>query len=94
MALAATGEPDLAELVNASTGREMKLAGVNWVFSPVCDINSDPRNPVIGMLSCSITWHPLNNPYIALGVRSFGDGEMPCYYTLTSVRLQRGHRTR
>jgi len=52
MALAATGEPDLAELVNASTGREMKLAGVNWAFSPVCDINSDPRDrdPVIGVL--------------------------------------------
>ena len=48
MAIAATGDHDLAELVNTITGREMKLAGLNWDYSPVCDINSDPRNPVIG----------------------------------------------
>ena len=51
MALAATNSTETAELVNVSTGREMKLSGINWAFSPVCDINSDPRNPVIGTLS-------------------------------------------
>ncbi|KIJ43009.1 glycoside hydrolase family 3 protein [Sphaerobolus stellatus SS14] len=51
MAIAATGDPGLAELVNTVTGREMKLAGLNWDYSPVCDINSDPRNPVIGVRS-------------------------------------------
>ncbi|KAF8471494.1 glycoside hydrolase [Gautieria morchelliformis] len=51
MALAATNNSETAELVNVSTGREMKLAGVNWAFAPVCDINSDPRNPVIGVRS-------------------------------------------
>ncbi|KAF8586988.1 glycoside hydrolase family 3 protein [Ramaria rubella] len=51
MAQAATGQPEITELVNTSTGREMQLAGINWAFSPVCDINSDPRNPVIGVRS-------------------------------------------
>lgn len=60
MALAATNSTEMAELVNVSAGREMQLAGVNWAFSPVCDINSDPRNPVIGMSSSIYTIQFLN----------------------------------
>jgi hypothetical protein len=52
MALAATGDLDLAREVSQASARELKLAGVNWAFSPVADVNSDPRNPVIG-LNCS-----------------------------------------
>ncbi|CCM03219.1 uncharacterized protein FIBRA_05343 [Fibroporia radiculosa] len=51
MALAATGSVDLAERVSSATGKELKLAGINWAFSPVADVNSDPRNPVIGVRS-------------------------------------------
>jgi hypothetical protein len=48
MALAATGSPAVAEQVSFASGRELKLAGINWAYSPVADVNSDPRNPVIG----------------------------------------------
>lgn len=48
MALAATGSTDLAEEVTAASGKEMRLAGINWAYSPVADVNSDHRNPVIG----------------------------------------------
>lgn len=48
MALAATGNPELAKLCSLATAREMKLAGINWAYSPVADVNSDRRNPVIG----------------------------------------------
>ncbi|OBZ74417.1 Beta-hexosaminidase [Grifola frondosa] len=51
MALAATGSPELVEEVSAATGKEMRLAGINWAYSPVADVNSDPRNPVIGVRS-------------------------------------------
>jgi len=51
MALAATGSVDIAEQVSSATGHEMKLAGINWAYSPVADVNSDPRNPVIGVRS-------------------------------------------
>ncbi|KII83856.1 glycoside hydrolase family 3 protein [Plicaturopsis crispa FD-325 SS-3] len=51
MALAATGSVDLAEKIAIATGRELRLAGVNWAYSPVADVNSDPRNPVIGVRS-------------------------------------------
>ncbi|THH16289.1 hypothetical protein EW146_g4327 [Bondarzewia mesenterica] len=51
MALAATGSAELTERVSAASGRELKLAGINWAYSPVADVNSDSRNPVIGVRS-------------------------------------------
>lgn len=48
MALAATGSVETAEQVAAATAREMRMAGINWAYSPVADVNSDYRNPVIG----------------------------------------------
>ncbi|KAF7356842.1 Glycoside hydrolase family 3 protein [Mycena venus] len=51
MALAATGSPAVAEQVSFASGKELKLAGINWAYSPVADVNSDPSNPVIGVRS-------------------------------------------
>lgn len=51
MALAATGSPGIAEDCSAATAREMRLAGINWAYSPVADVNSNPKNPVIGVRS-------------------------------------------
>ena len=48
MRVAATGSTELAEAVSRASGSEMKLVGINWVYSPVADVNTDPRNPVIG----------------------------------------------
>ncbi|KAG2076449.1 glycoside hydrolase [Suillus decipiens] len=51
MAIAATGDPEYARSCSAASAREMKAAGINWSYSPVGDVNSDPRNPVIGVRS-------------------------------------------
>ncbi len=49
MALSASGDVvGFAENVSRATARELSLAGINWAYSPVADVNSDPRNPVIG----------------------------------------------
>ena len=48
MCIAATGSTELAEEINRASGTELKLAGINWIYSPVADVNIDPRNPVIG----------------------------------------------
>lgn len=48
MAIGNTGSEELAEQIAAATGHEMRLVGINWVYSPVADVNSDVRNPVIG----------------------------------------------
>ncbi|KAF5375357.1 hypothetical protein D9615_008023 [Tricholomella constricta] len=51
MALAATGDVDLTFKVSAATAKELKMVGINWAYSPVADVNSDSRNPVIGVRS-------------------------------------------
>ncbi|KAF9650125.1 glycoside hydrolase family 3 protein [Thelephora ganbajun] len=48
MCIAATGSTELAEEVTRASGFEMRLVGINWVYSPVADVNTDPGNPVIG----------------------------------------------
>ncbi|EJD01364.1 glycoside hydrolase [Fomitiporia mediterranea MF3/22] len=51
MAVGSTGDPENARKVSNSSGREMHLAGISWAYSPVADVNSDIRNPVIGVRS-------------------------------------------
>lgn len=72
MAIAATGSPELAEKIAAATAKEMRMTGINWVYSPVADVNTDSRNPVIGTLSNYEMECLLDSN--AVGVRSFGDG--------------------
>ena len=48
MALAAVGDEDLAERVGQATGRELRAAGVNVNYAPVCDLATNPANPALG----------------------------------------------
>lgn len=34
-------------------GSEMKAVGINWDFAPVCDVNTNPENPIIGKFNRS-----------------------------------------
>ena len=36
-------------------GTEARLIGLNWVLAPVCDVNSNPRNPVINVRAFGTT---------------------------------------
>lgn len=49
MALGATGDPELARQVGHAIGREMAAMGVNVNYAPVCDVNSNPQNPNVGV---------------------------------------------
>ncbi len=49
MALGAAGDEDLARRVGAAIGRELAAVGVNVNYAPVCDVNVNPANPVIGV---------------------------------------------
>ena len=51
MALAATGDPELARRVGEATAKELSCAGFNLLFGPVADVNSNPDNPIIGVRS-------------------------------------------
>lgn len=47
MAVAAAGDPRDAYTMGKITALEARAAGVNWIFGPVADVNSDPTNPII-----------------------------------------------
>jgi len=51
MAVAATGEPELARRMGVITGREARATGFQHVFAPVLDVNNNAANPVINVRS-------------------------------------------
>ena len=51
MALGATGDAKLAEEAAYATGEELRTLGIHVDFSPVVDVNSNPKNPIIGLRS-------------------------------------------
>lgn len=53
MALGATRSAELARKVGYAIGRELAALGVNVNYAPVCDVNINPRNPVVGPRSFS-----------------------------------------
>lgn len=50
-ALAMAGAEQLAELSAFAMGQELRAVGINMNLAPIVDINSNPRNPVIGLRS-------------------------------------------
>ena len=51
MAIAATGDPALAERRGRATAEEARAIGVAQVYAPVADVNVNPDNPVINVRS-------------------------------------------
>ncbi|MFM8472901.1 MAG: glycoside hydrolase family 3 protein, partial [Candidatus Kapaibacterium sp.] len=47
MALGVGREPSVTKSVAAAIAREAKAIGVHWNFAPVCDVNTNPKNPII-----------------------------------------------
>ncbi|TDL21141.1 glycoside hydrolase [Rickenella mellea] len=78
MALAATSSEDLAEEVTQASAKEMRYAGINWVFSPVADVNSEFRNPVIGVRSFSGDPETVGNFSAAVARGLTSAGIAPC----------------
>ena len=50
-ALGAVDDVELTEHVAAAIGADLAAVGVNFDLAPVADVNSNPRNPVIGIRS-------------------------------------------
>jgi beta-N-acetylhexosaminidase len=49
MALGAVDDEDLAERVGTAIGRELRAAGANVNYAPVCDLATNPANPALGV---------------------------------------------
>ncbi len=48
MTLGATGSPELARRMGRGMATELRALGITVNFAPVVDVNSNPRNPIIG----------------------------------------------
>lgn len=53
MGLAAIGDPKLTYRVGLTIARQLRAIGVTQMYSPVCDVNINPKNPEIGVRSFS-----------------------------------------
>ena len=51
MAFGAAGKTAYAERFGAITAEESRAIGIEWDFSPVADVNSNPNNPIINTRS-------------------------------------------
>lgn len=51
MAIAATGDASNAERAARAVGEGLRADGITVNHAPVCDVNAEPRNPVIGTRS-------------------------------------------
>jgi len=51
MAIARTGDPELARVAGQAIAREMWTLGLTWNFAPIADVNSNPKNPIINTRS-------------------------------------------
>jgi beta-glucosidase-like glycosyl hydrolase len=73
MALAATGDPALAYEQARATALAARAIGINHILAPVCDVNVDPRNPVINVRSFGEEPHDVSR-YVDAFVRGTQDG--------------------
>ena len=53
MGLAAIGDTKLTYKVGLTIGKQLTAMGVTQMYSPVCDVNINPKNPEIGVRSFS-----------------------------------------
>ncbi len=85
MAVAATGDPKLAFLKGKITSLDAAAVGVNWVYGPVADCNTNPLNPVINTRAFS------DDPRTVIRfAREFMRG-LATYRTLNSIKHFPGH---
>ena len=51
MAMMMSGDPEATKKASSFIAKEARTIGVHWNFAPVCDINSNPENPIINIRS-------------------------------------------
>ena len=103
MTLGAIQDLDLIEKVGQQMGAESKRMGIHFNFSPVIDINTNPKNPIIGNRSFGESKINVSNKAIALmkGVQNqgvfstgkhfpgHGDTSTDSHYTLPLVHFSK-----
>jgi beta-N-acetylhexosaminidase len=78
MALGATGNAENAYKVAIATAETLKSFGINMNYAPIADVNSEPRNPVIGVRSPSDDPETVGK-FVSAQVKGLSEGGViPC----------------
>ena len=88
MAFAAGGDSGSVRAEGVITAREARAVGIQWIFYPVADVNSNPDNPIINIRSFG------ENPAdVSRYVKAFIEGAHsdPRYRVLTTAKHFPGH---
>lgn len=83
--LGAANNPELSEHIGALMGQECRDLGIHLNFAPVADVNSNPKNPVIGFRSFGENPRQVGK-HVAATVRGM-EGQS----VLTSIKHFPGH---
>ncbi len=75
MALAASGDVQLAEDIAGMMGRELAALGINWNFAPVADIAHHADNPSVGTRSFGLD-KQLVSDFVTAHIRGFQGAEV------------------
>jgi beta-N-acetylhexosaminidase len=73
MGMAAIGDPKLTYKIGLAIARQLTAIGITQMYSPVCDVNINPRNPEIGIRSFSDDPETCARQAVAL-LKGFQDG--------------------
>jgi beta-N-acetylhexosaminidase len=73
MGMAAIGDPKLTYKIGLTIAKQLSNIGVTQMYSPVCDVNINPKNPEIGVRSFSDDPETCAKHAVAL-LRGFQDG--------------------
>jgi beta-N-acetylhexosaminidase len=78
MALGATGNPSNAYRVASATAEVLTSFGINMNYAPIADVNSEPKNPVIGVRSPSDDAQTVGR-FVSAQIKGLSDGGIvPC----------------
>jgi beta-N-acetylhexosaminidase len=73
MGMAAIGDPKLTYKIGLTIAKQLAAIGVTQLYSPVCDVNINPKNPEIGIRSFSDDPETCARHAVAL-IKGFQDG--------------------
>lgn len=104
MALGAAGDIGLAEGVGRAIGTELRALGINVDYAPVCDVNTNPGNPSLGIRSfgddptsaadlAAATVRGLQDAGVAATIKHFpgkGDARVDSHFQLPVIDHDRG----
>jgi beta-N-acetylhexosaminidase len=78
MALGATGDVANAFTVASATAEMLRAFGINMNYAPIADVNSEPKNPVIGVRSPSDDPETVGR-FVSAQVKGLSNGGiLPC----------------